>query len=194
MRKASRGSRLKRAAVVGFLVGVIVFGPIPAAMAHYVYHSGYAHKGAYCVKSRSEISHGMGGGGYVRVDTWSEHNINGCGGEYDRPAFHIKAEWILYYRPSSESPWGWCEWDVGSQDTLNLSTWHHHVNPEYVDVNGDPPCSTGDYATLGNSQVLGGDTKWRPQPPNWNWSGIHRLEADLEVSCPASDDIEDCVP
>jgi hypothetical protein len=152
--------------VVGF-----VLGATQRTLAHYVYQQGYVFQRpqSNCTWSRSETSHGNGGG-YSKGDTASKtyvaHSWGGaeCGADAPRPAGYMKTQLDLYKWTGSY--WGLCRRVNWVYNTTN--TYWYAIETYY---GATPPCGNGTYRTDTHSYVNMTGT-WEGGPLN---SGDHIL-------------------
>ncbi len=134
-------------AVVGASIAVPVY-------AHVIYEDGHTYTSPYnCTWSRSEISHGSGGG-YSKANLKSEQNEwrSTCRKRLSRPIGYLRAKWEL--QKKSGSSWIRCKlgnYYYNGGDASELANTRDHGT--------SPPCGSGTYRTIGETGVKIG-SKW----------------------------------
>lgn len=143
----------RRAAALAASLCLCLIGLASPASAHYVYESGYTHytSSEQCVKTRSEISHGSGGG-YSKTDNkslvgqWTPWGIVPCGGGADVPPGWMKNAFVLY--KWTGSGWGACRGTQWWYNPIRTSNWTIYAN-----YGTSPPCGRGYYGTMSYTYV-----------------------------------------
>jgi hypothetical protein len=169
-RRADR-RRGRRAVTLTLFIAMFSLTAVPLAYAHYVYEwPTKAVTDNMCVKVRSEVSHG-GGGGYSRGDVqtlsddprWTE-----CSQATGHAPFYAATHGIQLsvYKYGSN---GWYE--CMRSDFATRSNAYH----SYRDWNYNLPCGPGYYGTYtyGVAQEVTGGSWYG----GWVWSGYHYLPA-----------------
>lgn len=144
--------RLQMLFAFAILTGLFL-GATHRTVAHYVYQQGYIFQRPQgnCTWSRSEVSHGNGGG-YSKGDTASKtyqaHVWGGaeCGADAPRPANYMKTKLDLYVWTGSY--WGLCrasQWGYNPSNTYWYSVETYHGTT--------PPCGNATYRTDTHSYV-----------------------------------------
>jgi len=166
-------------------VFVAVFGlsfmlNMTAASAHYVYEKAFTWRSSVdCVDTRSEISHGHGGGysranseitkrGYIPVvNQWRD-----CLSDFKRPAGYIHNQLALFRYAAPVDEWyrcsSWRSW-YNSNTTARFDT--------YVYWGTTAPCGPGYYGTTGGGSEYNG--VWHG---GLIWSGNHYLPAAAKAA------------
>lgn len=125
-----------------------------------------------CQDTRSEVSHGNKGGGYLRVDSIASRYNRAlgwaCAETYERPAgYHaVKAKFYKWRYVNGEYKWDLCwssDWTYNS--TTESKFW------AYKDFGSNPPCGSGYYKTYAGSYHKHGGEWWG----GWVWSPSHYL-------------------
>ena len=155
----TRGSSVPGRAVTGNALQVLLVSLLGASIAvpvyaHVNYEDGHTYTSPYnCTWSRSEISHGSGGG-YSKANLKSEQNQarRTCRKRLSRPIEHLRAKWVLHKKTGSA--WIPCRtghyWYNG-RDSSELEARKNHAT--------SPPCGSGEYMTMGETGVKIG-SKW----------------------------------
>jgi hypothetical protein len=160
-------SLLALSIALGFLLG----STFPAS-AHYVYQQGLTYISSLnCTETRSEISHGNGGG-YSRADAKSLYVLQttqgsfNCANVLSRPPGYLAAKWQLYKVVGSELHL--CSQGSWSYNNVSTYSWYTYWYHGYA-----PPCGSGYYATYGAGFVNVNGTWYG----GWIWARDHYLPA-----------------
>ena len=159
-------TRLRRSILLG---AVFLGGTAAPAAAHFVYEYPWTYFSSNsCEQTRSEVSHG-GGGGYYKTDGVSYRENRAiqasCAEWFDRPAGYKAAKWAAWKWNGSQ--WALCQ---ESNYSYNSSTTSRHV--VYWDYGSRTPCGNGYYGNMGTSYHYNG--AWYGGSV---WSGYHQLPA-----------------
>lgn len=152
----------------------LIFVTSPPVNAHYVYENEWAYRSdrGHCVRERSEISHGDGGG-YSKVDAIISHywyfddKHIPCGLSKYKSAGEILIKWDLMKWNASRAEWHHCR---VIDSVSNRTRTYKFVVYAYYGAYAD--CGTGWYGTWGSAKVWNGRTFKGGRV----WSGPHWLE------------------
>jgi hypothetical protein len=163
------GRRLRRATALACLLLLLTAS---SALAHWIADSGYvweAESGEKCLKARSEISDGRDSGGFSKADGWPRKEVDytypydveiECQVGWERPAFMIYTQAVLFKWKVSRQEWALCAYTPRVFNQENAS--HVEVRKYW-----NRPCGNGWYATLAPTYTER-DGKWKGGPM---WSG-----------------------
>lgn len=154
------------------LASLLIGGTATAAFAHYVYEDAevWNSTDGHCLKVRSEISHGNGGG-YVKVSSHSYEKLLwmiDCASPWSRGPGYLAVRWNLL--KWSGSSWALCKsvaWQYNQTTTNDFSSYKYY----------NTPCGSGYYGTQGYGKVYY-NSNWKPSSTGGvMWSGSHYLPA-----------------